>query len=158
MCLDQRHHGTERLAYDGLASFQGPALLVYNNSVFTEEDFESISRVGGSKKRTQAGKTGRFGWVAKYSLDKVTLLEPLISIGIFSGSSQFTVWCTCQCTYFYRIQRMLEMNQRNGQRHQNALAGPTSSFALLLHQLSSLMSEASKPRLNQAATLDNLNL
>jgi sacsin len=29
--------------------------------VFTERDFESISRVGDSKKRGQAGKTGRFG-------------------------------------------------------------------------------------------------
>lgn len=27
------------------------------------QDFESISRIGDSKKREQAGKTGRFGWV-----------------------------------------------------------------------------------------------
>jgi hypothetical protein len=48
----------------GLAAFQGPALLAFNDGVFTERDFESISKVGDSKKRGQAGKTGRFGWVA----------------------------------------------------------------------------------------------
>ena len=37
---------------------QGPALLVRNDAVFTEADFQSISRVGDSVKRGQAGKTG----------------------------------------------------------------------------------------------------
>lgn len=60
-CLDRRHHGSESLAYAPLAQFQGPSLLVHNNAVFTEDDFESISRVGDSRKRAQAWKTGRFG-------------------------------------------------------------------------------------------------
>jgi len=37
---------------------QGPALLVRNDAVFSEADFQSISRVGDSVKRGQAGKTG----------------------------------------------------------------------------------------------------
>ena len=37
---------------------KGPALLVRNDAVFSEADFESISRVGDSVKRGQAGKTG----------------------------------------------------------------------------------------------------
>ncbi len=45
----------------GLSGFQGPGLLVFNDSVFSEQDFESISRIGDSVKRAQAGKTGRFG-------------------------------------------------------------------------------------------------
>ena len=45
----------------GLSAFQGPGLLVFNDSVFSEQDFESISRIGDSVKRAQAGKTGRFG-------------------------------------------------------------------------------------------------
>lgn len=93
VCLDRRHHGTGRLAYSGLAPFQGPALLVYNNSIFTEEDFESISRVGGSKKRTQAGKTGRFGWVPTSYFLAFFLVSTLFVIflvhlqDLFSGHS-----------------------------------------------------------------------
>ncbi|CAM6095372.1 unnamed protein product [Calypogeia fissa] len=60
-CLDRRRHGVESLVYGPLGEWQGPALLVHNNSQFTEEDFESISRIGDSKKRSQAWKTGRFG-------------------------------------------------------------------------------------------------
>lgn len=51
----------DSLAYERLAGFQGPALLAYNDAVFTQDDFTSISRVGDSVKRTQIGKTGRFG-------------------------------------------------------------------------------------------------
>lgn len=61
LCLDRRSHGTESLLSDRLAQWQGPALLAYNNAVFTEEDFVSISRIGGSAKHGQAWKTGRFG-------------------------------------------------------------------------------------------------
>ncbi|GAX84471.1 hypothetical protein CEUSTIGMA_g11891.t1 [Chlamydomonas eustigma] len=60
-CLDYRKHPSGSLLGPAMAQFQGPALLVYNNSVFSEQDFESISRIGDSVKRGQAGKTGRFG-------------------------------------------------------------------------------------------------
>lgn len=52
---------SDDLLGDGLMGFQGPALLAFNDAIFTERDFESISRVGDSKKRGVAGKTGRFG-------------------------------------------------------------------------------------------------
>lgn len=61
LCLDRRVHGSESLLSDTLAQWQGPALLAYNDAVFTEEDFVSISRIGGSSKHGQAWKTGRFG-------------------------------------------------------------------------------------------------
>lgn len=61
-CLDRRRHGTDSLAYGALAEWQGPALLAFNNATFVEEDFESIARIGDSKKRGQAWKTGRFGY------------------------------------------------------------------------------------------------
>lgn len=64
-CLDHRVHGTKTLAYKKLSAFQGTALLVYNDGVFSERDFESISRIGDSCKREQVGKTGRFGWAPK---------------------------------------------------------------------------------------------
>ncbi|KAG9441938.1 hypothetical protein H6P81_017792 [Aristolochia fimbriata] len=61
LCLDRRTHGRSSLLSDKLAEWQGPALLAHNNAVFTEDDFVSISRIGDSKKQTQAWKTGRFG-------------------------------------------------------------------------------------------------
>ncbi|XP_073158695.1 uncharacterized protein [Henckelia pumila] len=61
LCLDRRTHATRSLLSDSLAQWQGPALLAYNDAVFTEDDFLSISRIGGSSKHSQAWKTGRFG-------------------------------------------------------------------------------------------------
>lgn len=62
-CLDDRNHKAEKLASVKLAAFQGPSLLVYNDAIFTEEDFQSIQRIGDSLKRTSEtkGKIGRFG-------------------------------------------------------------------------------------------------
>ena len=52
----------ESLAADSLASFQGPALLSYNDGkLFSEEDYASISSLGNSVKKSEKGKTGRFG-------------------------------------------------------------------------------------------------
>ncbi|KAL3718738.1 hypothetical protein ACJRO7_003791 [Eucalyptus globulus] len=61
LCLDRRAHGSGSLLSDSLAQWQGPALLAYNDAIFSEEDFASISRIGGSSKHSQATKTGRFG-------------------------------------------------------------------------------------------------
>ncbi|GAA0148778.1 hypothetical protein LIER_08123 [Lithospermum erythrorhizon] len=61
LCLDRRTHPKESLLSENLATWQGPALLAYNDAEFSEEDFVSISRIGGSQKQGQAWKTGRFG-------------------------------------------------------------------------------------------------
>ena len=61
LCVDERSFGTASLAHEKLAQFQGPALLVYNDGVFSDEDFDSIQSIGDSKKRGQLAKTGRFG-------------------------------------------------------------------------------------------------
>ncbi|KAK8969856.1 hypothetical protein KSP40_PGU011807 [Platanthera guangdongensis] len=61
LCLDLRHHGVNSLLSSHLSQWQGPALLAYNDAVFTEDDFVSISQIGDSKKQVQAWKTGRFG-------------------------------------------------------------------------------------------------
>lgn len=44
-----------------MQAFQGPALLAYNNAVFSPRDFKSISCIGDSQKKEEGGKTGRFG-------------------------------------------------------------------------------------------------
>ena len=71
----------DSLAFDDLAQFQGPALLAHNDATFSEADFRSISNVGDSLKRSQLGKTGRFG-VGFNSCYHVTDLPTFIS-GMF---------------------------------------------------------------------------
>ena len=60
-CIDLRTHGASSVSCEKLKQFQGASLLVFNDSVFTESDFVSISQIGDSLKKTQVGKTGRFG-------------------------------------------------------------------------------------------------
>jgi len=61
--IDPRHHSTDHdgLWPPGLAKFQGPALLSWNNAQFTENDWESISKIHQSLKDTDPMKVGRFG-------------------------------------------------------------------------------------------------
>ncbi|GLC59948.1 hypothetical protein PLESTB_001557000 [Pleodorina starrii] len=60
-CLDCRQHGRASLLSPAMSPFQGPALLAFNDGVFSDRDLESISRIGDSKKKEEEGKTGRFG-------------------------------------------------------------------------------------------------
>lgn len=46
---------------EGMRECQGPALWVYNNSVFSDEDFENITKLNGATKESQTDKIGRFG-------------------------------------------------------------------------------------------------
>lgn len=59
--LDTKTYNNTPLLYEGLKEFHGPALLARNNSVFTDEDFSSLSSVGDSRKRNDATTTGKFG-------------------------------------------------------------------------------------------------
>src|SRR5438552_3302259 len=59
--LDRRTFASTTLPAPQMASLMGPALLVYNDSVFREEDFTNIQQVGDSGKRMELAKTGRFG-------------------------------------------------------------------------------------------------
>eukprot|EP01062_Namystynia_karyoxenos_P034324 TRINITY_DN25176_c0_g1_i1.p1 TRINITY_DN25176_c0_g1~~TRINITY_DN25176_c0_g1_i1.p1 ORF type:complete len:4799 (+),score=1553.05 TRINITY_DN25176_c0_g1_i1:126-14399(+) len=59
--IDHRSHPTEGLLFPDVGEFQGPALLSYNSGVFTDEDLQSIQQIGGSLKRGNVAKTGRFG-------------------------------------------------------------------------------------------------
>eukprot|EP00282_Hemiselmis_andersenii_P008175 CAMPEP_0114109248 /NCGR_PEP_ID=MMETSP0043_2-20121206/671_1 /TAXON_ID=464988 /ORGANISM="Hemiselmis andersenii, Strain CCMP644" /LENGTH=412 /DNA_ID=CAMNT_0001201105 /DNA_START=37 /DNA_END=1271 /DNA_ORIENTATION=- len=60
-CLDKRTFRSETLAHERLAAFQGPALLVHNDGVFSDQDFDSIQNIGDSQKKGLLVKTGRFG-------------------------------------------------------------------------------------------------
>ncbi len=59
--LDTKTYENTPLLYEDLREYHGPALLARNNSVFTDEDFSSLSSVGDSRKRNDATTTGKFG-------------------------------------------------------------------------------------------------
>lgn len=79
-CLDSRSHPSSKLAGQSLAQFQGPSLLVHNDAVFTENDFQSIQRIGDSLKKSdsQKSKIGRFG-IGFNSVYHITDLPSFIS-------------------------------------------------------------------------------
>ncbi|WP_413166916.1 sacsin N-terminal ATP-binding-like domain-containing protein [Capilliphycus salinus ALCB114379] len=59
--LDWRTHSASNLPDKRMVKLLGPAMLVYNNSTFTERDFNSIRSLGQSEKAQDLQKTGRFG-------------------------------------------------------------------------------------------------
>ena len=48
--LDERSYGTDTLVDSGLADTQGPSLISYNDTVFSEKDWEAIRTIHGSSK------------------------------------------------------------------------------------------------------------
>ncbi|XP_060636280.2 sacsin-like [Anolis sagrei] len=58
---DDRSFGTQRLFSEGLESTQGPALLAYNNGIFSEADWKGIESPGISHKKKDPMTVGRFG-------------------------------------------------------------------------------------------------
>ncbi|KAK4348233.1 hypothetical protein RND71_034572 [Anisodus tanguticus] len=90
LCLNHRNHRTDSLLSDKLAQWQGPALLAYNDAVLSEDDFVSISRIGGSGKHGQAWKTDRFG-IKSWKTDYVS------SSAISLYKDQFSPYCAFGC-------------------------------------------------------------
>ncbi|XP_019859788.1 PREDICTED: sacsin-like, partial [Amphimedon queenslandica] len=58
---DTRTHPSHNLVLEGMAESHGPALIVHNNSTFTKEDFENITKLAGATKANQPLKIGKFG-------------------------------------------------------------------------------------------------
>ena len=46
---------------EGMKECQGPALWVYNDAEFRDEDFENITKLNGGTKEQENGKIGKFG-------------------------------------------------------------------------------------------------
>ena len=63
VCYDKRTHTRDRKAlfFPGMAECHGPALVVNNNAIFTEEDFQNITKLAGATKERKALKIGKFG-------------------------------------------------------------------------------------------------
>lgn len=59
--LDIKSYLNEPLLYDALQVYHGSTLLIKNNSVFIDEDFDSFSSVGGSRKGEDTAATRKSG-------------------------------------------------------------------------------------------------
>ena len=63
ICYDTRHHCDRResLFFPGMAECHGPALIANNDAMFTEEDFQNITKLAGATKEGKTLKIGKFG-------------------------------------------------------------------------------------------------
>ena len=63
MCiiLDKRNHGKQSVLSESWYKLQGPALLVWNDSIFSEKDIEGIQELGLGSKRSEAESIGQYG-------------------------------------------------------------------------------------------------
>ena len=59
--VDWRHHKTESLFSPSMKACQGPALVAWSNSLFTNDDFQNIQKLAGATKKDDLEKIGRFG-------------------------------------------------------------------------------------------------
>ena len=63
ICYDGRTHSVEpgELIFPGMAKCHGPALLVHNNSTFTDADLNNITKLAAETKKNDHSKIGQFG-------------------------------------------------------------------------------------------------
>jgi len=61
LILDKRTHGKESVLSVDWKQLQGPALLVWNDSTFTEKDLTGIQQLGLGSKRSDAESIGQYG-------------------------------------------------------------------------------------------------
>lgn len=59
--LDTDTHPKSPVLAEGLSEYQGPALLAYNDALFSKQDFHSLTSLGDSKKVHEKAATGKFG-------------------------------------------------------------------------------------------------
>ena len=63
ICYDVRQHETDpkKLYFSGMTEAHGPALVVHNNSTFSDDDFKNITMLAAATKKGEALKIGKFG-------------------------------------------------------------------------------------------------
>jgi sacsin len=78
--LDQREFPTdvEGLLGEKMARYQGPALMIFNNSQFSEADFDALMEIGCGHKINDQLAVGRFG-VGFNSVYHVTDIPSIVS-------------------------------------------------------------------------------
>ena len=116
--IDWREHPKSQLLVDELSCWQGPALIAYNNAVFSDQDFNHICELAAETKMNDPLKTGRFGvgFCATYHMtdvpsfisrrnftmfdphtfylgDRVSTSEPGIRIDLVENKEDLQVYC-----------------------------------------------------------------
>ena len=75
---DMRENGNHRnsLLDPNMASWQGPAIWIYNDAVFKDEDFDNIIKLNGATKMEKQDKIGAFGlgFNAVYNMTDVPII------------------------------------------------------------------------------------
>ena len=59
--LDKRHHRAKKVISNEWKDLQGPALLVWNDSVFSEKDIQGIQQLGLGSKGSDSDSIGQYG-------------------------------------------------------------------------------------------------
>ncbi len=59
--VSNRHNATSSLLGPKMQAWQGPAIYVYNDSTFSDRDFQNLSKIGQASKLDKLITTGRFG-------------------------------------------------------------------------------------------------
>ena len=80
-CADLRSHKCVSLLDPRLSAWQGPALVVQNDALFSERDWASLSRVGQGHKLDMLATTGRFGLGALGAW--LVALDPAAALDVF---------------------------------------------------------------------------
>ena len=63
MCviLDKRKHGQHHIPSQEWGDIQGPALLIWNDKDFSDEDLQGIQKLGLGSKQSDTKSIGQFG-------------------------------------------------------------------------------------------------
>ena len=59
--LDKRTHGSQGILSENWTELQGPALIVWNDSTFSEKDLQGIQELGLGSKRSDSESIGQYG-------------------------------------------------------------------------------------------------
>ena len=75
----------------GMKDWQGPAIWVYNDQVFTESDFENITKINAGTKEFDTQKIGKFGlgFTSVYHLTDVPSFLSNDSLVIFDPHAEY---------------------------------------------------------------------
>lgn len=89
--LDQRSYPDTKVFSPEMAAWQGPALVIYNDAEFTEDDFDALCKLGVGNKRDNTDKIGRHG-LGFNSVYHYTDIPSVVSgryIGFFDPRRQY---------------------------------------------------------------------
>ena len=100
-CLVESH------ALPLLSNFQGPALLAYNDAVFTDSNWEGIQNLQQSEKVRDPFKVGKFG-IGFNSVYHIT--GELLILSINFAITETTMCITRNCHSYYSVMWWLMRN------------------------------------------------